>query len=160
MGHEAAAAAKAIKANLALRSALVTIVTATIDGSSRVQFYGESAKQDAILPYVVFRQRSPGEDSQVINPKRVLTSPLVDVGLWVAEDPYTATAQKGASEIDTALGSLGSYSVTVEDGPPHTTYEVSARREGGAWIREEVDPKTSKKFYWVGGSYRLSISAA
>lgn len=157
MGHEAAAAAKAIKANLATRSALVTIVTATIDGSSRVQFYAESAKQDAVLPYVVFRQRSPGEDSQVINPKRVMTSPLYDVGIWVADDPHSATAQSGAKEIDVALGSLGSYSVTDANGD---TWEVSARREGGAWIREEVDPKTMKKFYWIGGSYRLSISAA
>jgi len=157
MAHEAAAAAKAIKANLALRSALVTIVTATISGSSRVQFYGESAKQDAVAPYVVFRQRSPGEDSQVINPKRVMTSPLIDVGIWVEDDPFSATAQSGAKEINVALGSLGSYSVTDANGD---TWEVSFRREGGAWIREEVDQKTMKKFYWVGGSYRGSISAA
>lgn len=157
MGHEAAAGAKAIKANLATRSALVTIVTATIGGSSRVQFYGESAPQDAVTPYVVFRMRSPGEDSQVINPKRVMTSPLFDVGIWVADDPYSATAQSGAKEIDVALGSLGSYSVTDANGD---VWEVSARREGGAWVREQVDPKTHKKFYWVGGSYRLSISAA
>jgi hypothetical protein len=157
MGHEAAAGAKAIKANLATRSALVTIVTATIDGSSRVQFYGESAKQDAVLPYVVFRQRSPGEDSQVINPKRVMTSPLFDVGIWVADDPYSTTAQSAAKQIDVALGSLGSYPVTDANSD---IWEVSARREGGAWIREEVDPKTNKKFYWIGGSYRLSISAA
>lgn len=157
MGHEAAAGVKAIKANLALRSALVTIVTATVSGGSQAQFYAESAIQDAILPYVVIRQRSPGDDSQVINPKRNMTSPLFDVGLWVADDPYTATAQSGAKEIDVALGSLGSYSVTDLN---NDVWEVSARREGGAWIREEVDAKTSKKFYWIGGSYRLSISAA
>lgn len=157
MGHEAAAAAKAIKANLAARSALVTIVTATIAGSSRAQFYGESAPQDAVEPYVVFRQRSPGVDSQVINPKRVMTSPLVDVGIWVADDPYSATAQSGGKQIDVALGSLGSYSVTDANGD---IWEVSARREGGAWIREEYDKETKKRFYWAGGSYRFSISAA
>ncbi len=157
MGHEAAAAAKAIKANLATRSALVTLVTATIGGSSRVQFYGESAPQDAVEPYVVFRQRSPGEDSQVINPKRVMTSPLVDVGIWVANDPYSANAQSGAKQIDVALGSLGSYSVTDANSD---VWEVSARSEGGAWVREEYDKEVKKKFYWVGRSYRLSISAA
>lgn len=157
MGHEAAAGAKAIKANLAARAALVTIVTATIDGSSRVQFYGESAKQDAALPYVVFRQRSPGEDQQAINPKRMMTSPLIDVGIWVADDPYSATAQSGAKQIDVALGTLSSYAVTDANGDQ---WEVSARSEGGAWIREEVDSKTMKKHYWVGRSYRLSISAA
>lgn len=157
MGHEAAAAAKAIKANLATRSALVTIVTATIAGSSRVQFYGESAPQDAVEPYVVFRQRSPGEDSQVINPKRVMTSPLVDVGIWVADDPYSTTAQSAAKQIDVALGSLGSYSVTDANSD---VWEVSARSEGGAWIREEMDKETKRKFYFVGRSYRMSISAA
>jgi hypothetical protein len=157
MGHEAAAGAKAIKANLAARAALVTIVTATIGGSSRVQFYGESAPQDAVEPYVVFRQRSPGEDSQVINPKRVMTSPLIDVGIWVVDDPYSSTAQSGAKQIDVALGSLGSYSVTDANSD---VWEVSARSEGGAWIREEPDKETKKKYYWVGRSYRLSISAA
>jgi hypothetical protein len=157
VGHEAAAGAKAIKANLAARSALVTIVTATIAGSSRVQFYGESALQDAVVPYVVFRQRSPGEDQQVINPKRVMTSPLFDVGVWVANDPYSTTAQSAAKQIDVALGSLGSYSVTDANGD---VWEVSARREGGAWVREEYDKEQKTKFYWVGGSYRLSISAA
>jgi hypothetical protein len=157
VGHEAAAAAKAIKANLATRSALVTIVTATIGGSSRVQFYGESAPQDAVEPYVVFRQRSPGEDSQVINPKRVMTSPLYDVGVWVADDPHSTAAQSAAKQIDVALGSLGSYSVTDANGD---VWEVSAQREGGAPIREEVDKETKRKYYWIGGSYRLSISAA
>ena len=157
MGHEAAAGAKAIKANLATRSALVTIVTATINGSSRVQFYSESAPQDAEVPYTVARQRSPGEDQQAINPKRMMTSPLLDVGIWVADDPYSATAQSGAKEIDVALGSLSSYSVTDANGD---TWSVSARSEGGAWVREEVDPKTMKKHYWIGRSYRLSISAA
>jgi hypothetical protein len=157
VGHEAAAAAKAIKANLATRSALVAIVTAVIGGSSRVQFYGESAPQDAEEPYVVFRQRSPGEDSQVINPKRAMTSPLIDVGIWVADDPYSIAAQSGAKQIDVALGSLGSYSVTDANSD---VWEVSARSEGGAWIREEVDKETRRKFYFVGRSYRLSISAA
>ena len=157
MGHEAAAGAKAIKANLAARAALVTIVTATIAGSSRVQFYGESAKDDAVVPYVVFRQRSPGDDSQVINPKRVMTSPLFDVGIWVGDDPYSTTAQSAAKEIDTALGSLGSYSVTDANSD---VWEVSARSEGGAWVREEIDRETKRKLYWVGRSYRLSISAA
>jgi hypothetical protein len=156
VGHEAAAAAKAIKANLATRSALVTIVTATIGGSPRVQFYGESAPQDAVEPYVVFRQRSPGEDSQVINPKRAMTSPLVDVGIWVVDDPYSTTAQSGAKQIDIALGSLGSYSVTDANSD---VWEVSARSKGGAWIREEVDKETKRKYYFVGRSYRLSISA-
>ena len=157
MGHEAAAAAKAIKANLATRSALVTIVTATIDGSSRVQFYAESAKQDAVLPYVVFRQRSPGTDTHVLHDApRAMTSPLVRVGVWVADDPYSVTAQSATKQIDIALGNLASYSVTDANGD---TWSVSAIREGGAFLVEEVDPKTMKKNYWVGGDYRLSISA-
>lgn len=149
MGHEAAAAAKAIKANLAARPILVALVSTKI--------FGESAPQTATEPYVVFRQRSPGEDSQVINPKRVMTSPLFDVGIWVADDPYSTTAQSGAKQIDEALGSLGSYSVTDANSD---VWEVSARREGGAWVREEMDKETKRKFYFVGGSYRLSISAA
>lgn len=159
MGHEAAAAAKAIKANLATRSALVTIVTATIDGSSRVQFYAGKAKQDAVIPYVVFRQRSPGDDSQVIGDKRAMTSPLYDVGVWVADDQYSATAQSATKQIDVALGALAHYSVTDANGD---TWSVSARSEGGAWEREETDLKSgsARTYWWVGRSYRLSISAA
>jgi hypothetical protein len=150
MGHEAAAGAKAIRANLAANGTLDTLVSS--------KFFGESAPQDAVLPYVVFRQRSPGNDSQVIGDKRAMTDPLVDVGIYVEKDPYSATAQSGAKEIDEALGSLGSYSVTDLNGD---VWEVSARSEGGAWVREEVDLKAGgKKFYWVGRSYRLSISGA
>jgi predicted membrane-bound mannosyltransferase len=153
VGHEAAAAAKAIRANLIADVTLAALITT----SGTVKVFAESAPQDATLPYVVFRQRSPGEDSQVINPRRVMTSPLVDVGVWVEGNPYSATAQSAAKRIDVVLGSLGGYSVTDANSD---TWEVSARREGGAWVREEVDPKTMVKFYWVGGSYRLSISAA
>jgi hypothetical protein len=53
------------------------------------------------------------------------------------------------------LAVLASYSVTDAAG---TTYEVSANSESGPEIIEEVDPKTFKKFYWVGRSYRLSIA--
>jgi hypothetical protein len=149
MAHEAAAAVKAIRAQLSGDSTLVGLVSEGI--------YAESAPQDAVLPYVIDRQRSSGVDSQVISPRRSMTSPLHDVGIWVADDPFSETAQAGAKRIDELLGSLGSYSVTDANGD---AYEVSARREGGAWVREEVDPKTMKKFYWVGGSYRLSISQA
>lgn len=150
MGHEAAAGAKAIKANLAANATLIAAIAAT-------KHFAESAPPDAALPYIVFRMRSPGEDSQVINPKRVMTSPLWDVGGWFAEDPYSNTAQIVAKQIDVSLGSLGSYSVIDAN---NDTWEVSARSEGGAWLREEIDPKTHKKHYWVGRSYRLSISAA
>lgn len=153
MGHEAAAAAKAIRANLIADTTLAALITT----SGVVKVFAESAPQDAVLPYVVFRQRSPGEDSQVINPKRNMTSPLLDVGIWVEGDPYSATAQSGAKRIDVLLGTLGSYSVTDANSD---VWEVSARREGGAWVREEYDSTTKRKFYFIGGSYRFSISAA
>lgn len=149
MGHEAAAGVKALRAQLSGDVTLTALVSTKI--------YAESAPQDAVLPYVVMRQRSPGDDSQVINPKRSMTSPLIDVGIWVADDPYSATAQSGAKRIDVVLGALGGYTVTDANSD---VWEVSSRREGGAWVREEVDQKTMKKFYWVGGGYRLSISAA
>ncbi len=88
MAHEAAAAVKAVRAQLSGDATLVTLVATRI--------FAESAPQDATLPYVVMRQRSPGSDSQVINPKRVMTDPLIDVGIWVENDPYSATAQSGA----------------------------------------------------------------
>jgi len=157
MGHEAAAAAKAIKANLALRSALVMIVTATIAGSSRIQFYGNSAPEDAVEPYVVFQQRSPGKDFNVLHDVRGMSSPLWRALLWVADDAFSATAQSGAKQIDAALGGLSSYSVTDANGD---TWRVSAIREGGPVLVEEVDKETKRKFYGVGGDYRLSISAA
>jgi predicted membrane-bound mannosyltransferase len=153
VGHEAAAAAKAIRVNLIADGTLAALITT----GGVVKVYAESAPQDAVLPYVVFRQRSPGDDAQVINPKRSMTSPLIDCGIWVERDPYSATAQSGAKRVDVVLGTLGSYSVTDANGD---VWEVSARREGGAWVREEVDQKTMKKYYWIGGSYRLSISAA
>src|SRR4051812_15540774 len=131
MGHEAAAAAKAIKAKLAANSTLVALIVAA-------KHYGESAEEGAVEPYIVFRQRSPGDDSQVINPKRAMTSPLIDVGVWVASDPYSTTAQSAAKQIDVSLGTLGSYSVTDANGD---VWEVSARSEGGAWVREEIDPQ-------------------
>jgi hypothetical protein len=143
MAHEAAAGAKAIKANLS---------------SLSMPIFGESAKQGALCPYVVFRMRSPGDDSQVLPDKRAMTSPLFDVGVWVADDPYSTDAQAAAKEIDEALGALAGYLVTDANGDQ---FEVSFRREGGAWIREEIDVKAGgKKFYWVGGSYRGSISQA
>lgn len=149
MGHEAAAGVKALRANLVADATLTALVGTRI--------FAESAPQDAVLPYVVIRQRSPGEDVQVIYPARAMTSPLFDVGIWVADDPYSTTAQSGAKRIDAALGSLASYPVTDANSDQ---WEVSAIREGGAWVREEVDLKAGgKKFYWIGGSYRLSISA-
>jgi hypothetical protein len=139
MGHEAAAAKLAVEAVLP-------------------DTFFESAPQNAEVPFKVCRQRSPGTDSQVIGGVRAMTSPLVDVGIWVEWDPYSSTAQAGAKEIDDAMESLVSYSVTDANGD---VWEVSSRSEGGAWIREEVDLKAGgKKFYWVGRSYRLSISAA
>jgi hypothetical protein len=138
MGHEAAAAKLAVEA--------------VLPGT-----FFESAPQNAVVPYIVCRQRSPGTDSQVIGGTRAMTSPLVDVGIWVEWNPYSDVAQAGAKAIDAAMESLRSYPVTDANGD---VWEVSSRSEGGAWIREEVDLKASKKFYWVGRSYRLSISAA
>ena len=137
MGHEAAAAKLAVEAVLP-------------------GIFFESAPQNAVVPFKVCRQRSPGNDSQVIGGVRAMTSPLVDVGIWVEWDPYSSVAQAGAKEIDEAMESLRSYSVTDANGDE---WEVSSRSEGGAWVREEIDLKTGKKFYWVGRSYRLSISA-
>ena len=138
MGHEAAAAKLAVEA--------------VLPGT-----YFESAPQNAVVPYKVCRQRSPGTDSQVIGGVRAMASPLVDVGIWVEWDAYSAIAQAGAKEIDEAMESLRSYQVTDANGDE---WEVSSRSEGGPWVREEVDLKAGgKKFYWVGRSYRLSISA-
>ena len=52
MGHEAAAAAKAWRAQCSGDGTLVALVSTRI--------FAESAPQDAVLPYVVGRQRSPG----------------------------------------------------------------------------------------------------
>lgn len=138
MGHEAAAAKLAVEAVLP-------------------GIYFESAPQNATAPYKVCRMRSPGRDSQVIAGKRAMASPLVDVGIWVEWDPCSAVAQAGAKEIDEAMESLRSYRVTDANGDG---WEVSSMREA-MLLHEEVDTKSGsgKKFYWVGGSYRLSISA-
>lgn len=137
MGHEAAAVKLAVEA--------------VLPGA-----YFESAPQNAQTPYKVCRMRSPGSDSQVIGGVRAMSSPLVDVGIWVEWDPYSATAQAGAKEIDDAMESLRSYQVTDANGDE---WEVSSRRES-MLLHEEIDTKAGgKKFYWVGGSYRLSISA-
>jgi hypothetical protein len=139
VGHEAAAAKLAVEAVLP-------------------GIFFESAPQSAALPYKMCKQRSPGTDSQVIGGQRAMTSPLVDVGIWVEWDPYSDVAQAGAKQIDDAMESLRSYAVTDANGD---VWEVSSRSEGGAWVREEIDVKAGgKKFYWVGRSYRLSISAA
>lgn len=153
MGHEAAAAAKAWSEVLSANSALTDIVTHEGD----LQIFAESAPQDAVEPYVVGRQRSPGSDAQVLPDFRAMSSPLIDLGVWVADDPYSADAQVAAKQIDVSMTSLSSYSVTDANGD---VWEVSARSEGGAWVREEVDQQTKRKFYWVGRSYRLSISQA
>src|ERR1051325_1199755 len=137
MGHEAAAAKLAVEA--------------VLPGT-----FFESAPQNAVVPYKVCRMRSPGHDSQVIGGVRAMTSPLLDVGIWVEWDPYSAVAQTGAKEIDEAMELLRSYSVTDANGD---VWEVSSRRES-MLLHEEIDTKGSKKFYLVGGSYRLSISAA
>jgi hypothetical protein len=138
MGHEAAAAKLAVEA--------------VLPGT-----FFESAPQNAVVPYKVCRMRSPGHDSQVIGGVRAMTSPLVDVGIWVEWDPYSAVAQTGAKEIDEAMELLRSYSVTDANGD---VWEVSSRRES-MLLHEEIDTKAGgRKFYWVGGSYRLSISAA
>jgi hypothetical protein len=157
MAHEAAAAAKAIKANLAARAALVTIVTATIAGSSRAQFYANSAPQDAVVPYTVAQQRSPGTDFNVLHDVRGMSSPLWRVLLWVADDSFSATAQSGAKQIDVALSSLANYPVTDANGD---SWIVSSIREGGPVLVEELDKETKRKYYGVGGDYRLHISAA
>ena len=147
MGHEAAAAKLVFKELLEGNSTLMSLV-------SGVHF--ESAPQGSVCPYVVCRMRSPGTDSQVIGDIRAMTDPLFDVGVWVEWDPYSAVAQAAAKEIDEEIGNLGSYPVTDANGD---VWEVSSRRES-MLLHEEVDLKGSKKFYLVGGSYRLSISAA
>jgi hypothetical protein len=153
MGHEAAAAAIAWNQVLSANSTLTGIVT----NEGNLQIFAESAPQDAVVPYVVGRQRSPGSDSQVLSDFRAMSSPLIDIGVWVADDPYSAAAQVAAKQIDVSMNSLSSYAVTDANGD---VWEVSARSEGGAWVREEFDKETKRKFYWVGRSYRLSISQA
>lgn len=153
MGHEAAAAAIAWNQVLSNNSTLADIVTR----EGNLQIFAESAPQDAVEPYVVGRQRSPGSDAQVLPNVRVMSSPLIDLGVWVADDPYSEAAQVAAKQIDESMALLSSYSVTDANGD---VWEVSARSEGGAWVREEVDQQTKNKFYWVGRSYRLSISQA
>jgi len=139
MGHEAAAVKLAVEAVLP-------------------GIFFESAPQNAVAPYKICRMRSPGNDSQVIGGVRAMTSPLVDVGIWVEWDPCSAVAQAGAKEIDDAMESLRSYPVVDANGD---AWEVSSRRES-MLLHEELDTRSgsAKKFYWVGGSYRLSISAA
>lgn len=153
MGHEAAAAAIAWNQVLSNNTTLTDIVT----NEGNLQIFAESAPQDAVEPYVVGRQRSPGSDAQVLSDKRAMSSPLIDIGVWVADDPYSEAAQVAAKQIDESMALLRSYSVTDANGD---VWEVSARSEGGAWVREEVDQQTKRKFYWVGRSYRLSISQA
>jgi hypothetical protein len=148
VGHEAAAAKLALKEVLEGNSTLSSLITA-------VHF--QSAPQNAVLPYIVSRMRSPGRDSQVIAGVRAMTSPLVDVGVWVEWDPCSDAAQATTKEIDDSMESLRSYQVTDANGD---IWEVSSMRES-ILLHEEVDTKSgsAKKFYWVGGSYRLSISA-
>jgi hypothetical protein len=154
MAHEAGAWAKTIRAKLIEDATLAALITS----SGVVQVFSPSAPQDGVLPYVVFRQRTGGADSQVIHPKRAMTSPLIRSGIWVWDDAYSTTAQIGATRIDELLGTLSSYSVTDAAG---NTWTVSAQREDGAQIlQEEMDTETKRKVYWVGGDYRFSISAA
>jgi hypothetical protein len=146
MGHEAAAAVKAVRALLSIDVTLSSLVSTKI--------YGESAPSDAVEPYVVIRQRSPGDD--VLNfGARVATEPLYDIGIWVGDDPYSTIAQSGAKRIDVLLDTTTVHSVTDANSD---VWKVLATREGGAWVREEIDKETQRKFYWVGGSYRLCVS--
>jgi hypothetical protein len=148
VGHEAAPAAEAIKAKLAANGFLTAVIAAS-------KHFAESAPQNTDGPFIVFRMRSPGEDSQVLPDRRAMASPLFDVGAWVADNPYSPTAQTAAKQIDVSLGALAHYSVTDANGD---VWEVSARRES-MLLNEEIDLKAGgKKFYWVGGSYRFSIS--
>jgi hypothetical protein len=148
MAHEAAAAVKAIRALLSTDTTMISLVGTKI--------FSEVADRDAVEPYIVIRQRTSGNDERSFS-ARVATCPLYDVGIWVEDKPASATAQSGAKRIDVLLDTGTEHSVTDANGD---SWKVIATREGGAWVRQEVDPDTLRKFFWVGGSYRVDVWAA
>jgi hypothetical protein len=146
VAHEAAAVTKAWVEVLTANSTLMGIVSN--------QVFAGIAPIEAVEPYVVGRQRSGGSDEYVFGGQRAFTEPLIDIGIVVKDNQHSDAARNGPSLIDDAVNGLSDYSVTVDG----TTYKISALREGGAWIRPEVDD--GKKFFWVGGSYRFYVTQA
>jgi len=147
MAHEAAAVTKAWGDVLAADSTLAGLVSTKI--------FAGTAPDDADAPYIVGRQKSPGSDEHVFGGTRAYTEPLVDIGIVVPDDEHSATAQIGASRIDALVNPLSDYSITDAAG---NSWKISALREGGAWIRQEIDK--GKKRFWVGGSYRFFVCPA
>jgi hypothetical protein len=147
MAHEAAAVTKAWGDVLAADSTLISLVSTKI--------FAGTAPDNAAAPYIVGRQKSPGSDEYVFGGTRVYTEPLIDVGIVVADDEHSTTAQSGASRIDALLNPLSDYQVTDATG---ASWKVTFIREGGAWTRPEIDK--GKKFFWVGHSYRVYVCPA
>lgn len=146
MGHEAAAVTKAWGD--------VLVGDATLTGLVGEKIRAGIALDEDEAPYIVGRQRSPGSDEYVFGGTRAYTEPLVDLGIVVEKNEHSDDARVGSSRIDDLVNGLSDYSVTVDG----VTYKISALREGGAWIRPEIDK--GKKFFWVGGSYRFYVCAA
>lgn len=147
MAHEAAAVTKAWGDVLA--------ADATLTGLVGTKIFAGTAPDDAVAPYVVGRQKLPGNDEYVFGGTRVYTEPLVDIGICVADDEHSSAAQIGASRIDELLNPLSDYSVTDATG---ASWKVTFIREGGAWIRPEIDK--GKKFFWVGHTFRVYVCPA
>lgn len=147
MGHEAAAVTKAWGDVLAADGTLASVVSTRI--------FAGTAPDDASAPYVVGRQKLSGSDEYVFGGTRAFTEPLIDIGIVVADDEHSTAAQIGASRIDALLSPLSDYSVTDATG---ATWKVTFIREGGAWIRPEIDK--GKKFFWVGHTFRVYVCSA
>src|ERR1051326_6710662 len=128
MAHEAAAVTKTWGDVLAADSTLISLVSTKI--------FAGTAPDDAVAPYIVGRQRSPGSDEYMFGGSRAYTEPLVDIGIVVEGDEHSTTAQSGASLIDILLNALSDYSVTDATG---VGWKVTFLREGGAWVRPEID---------------------
>jgi len=156
MAHESAAAFKAARAALVADATLVALIGA---GTPRAytmhvpQTVGQGAWQD----YALLQLGSPGRDSQVLDNRRTMTTPLIDAWFVTKDDPFSAAAQSAAKRIDEVLGKLAHASVTDTNGDAYT---VSAQREGGANVIEIVDRETKQRYYKVGASYRFYVSAS
>jgi hypothetical protein len=157
MAHELAAAFKAARVALKADATL----TALIGGSGSQRVYAmhvpQEVGQSGWVDYVLMQLGSPGRDTQVLDNRRTMTAPLIDVWFVTQGDPFSAAAQSAAKRIDVVLDALASVSVTDAN---NDTFSVSANREGGPNVLESIDPETKKRVYMVGGSYRFYVSAA
>ena len=147
MGHEAAAVTKAWGDVLAADATLAGVVSTKI--------FAGTAPDDAVAPYVVGRQKLPGSDEYAFGGTLVYTEPLVDLGIVVPDDEHSTAAQVGSSRIFALINPLNDYQVTDATG---AAWKVTFIREGGAWIRPEIDK--GKKFFWVGHTFRVYVCAA